>query len=92
MTLNSGILWQMLLEKYPDGVDVQAVNQRRVIETTVDAPQETPLYEWRSSEPQLVETIIELTEIEPETGIYSAMSEKTHRVYVFVDIEEHGVI
>lgn len=96
MTLNSGLLWKILLAKYPDAVDVQAVQRKVVIETTVDAPQD---YEdarhgsvHAGEQPILSESVIQLMEIEPETGIYTAMSEKTHRVYVYVDIEEHGIV
>ncbi len=99
MTLNSGLLWKMLLAKYPDAVDVQAVQRKVVIETTVDAPQDYPWDEdarhgsvHAGEQPILSESVFQLMEIEPETGIYTAMSEKTHRVYVYVDIEEHGIV
>lgn len=102
MTLNSGLLWKILLDKYPDAVDVQAVERKVVIETTVDAPQDYPwdedtprhgsVHTFGEQHPMLSESTIQLTEIEPETGIYTAMSAKTHRVYVYVDIQEHGII
>lgn len=100
MTLNSSTLWKMILDYYPDGVDVQAVGQKTVIETTMEFPVVEDIDEdtdpmaffFNRMRPQVIETHITLTELEPETGIYTAMSEKTHRVYVFVDVEEHGVI
>lgn len=100
MTLNSSTLWKMILDRYPDGVDVQAVGQKTVIETAMEFPvtedsdeDVDPLIALLNRmRPQVIETHITLAEIEPETGIYTAMSEKTHRVYVFVDVEEHGVI
>jgi len=108
MSLNSAVLWTILTEKYPDGVDVQAVGQKTVIETTLEFPSnfDPRGYEMEednqnsasvfpfgaSSAPKVVENTIHLTEVEPETGIYTAMSEITHRVYVYVDVAEHGVV
>lgn len=80
MTFDAALVWKILLEKYPDGVDIQVVHQKNVIETTLDY--------GAGDDPYAVETIVELMEIEPETGIYSAMSEKTHRIYLYVDLGE----
>lgn len=80
MTFDAALVWKILLKKYPDGVDIQVVHQKNVIETTLDY--------GAGGTPYAVETIVELREIEPETGIYSAMSEKTHRIYLYVDTQE----
>lgn len=80
---------QMIADHFPDGVDIQKVDEKAFIEVIYkNVPAEMSEAQMENS-PQIetVHTTIVLTELEPETGIYAAMSPITHRVYVYTSPE-----
>ena len=60
---------------FPDAVDIHMVGSDNVIE--IGPPQPTEKY-------QIGGVILNLKEVEPETGIFAAMSPVTHDVYVYL--------
>ena len=88
-------LEQAIMEHFPDGVDVIIAPSMEVEEVIGPDPIE---FDWRREKEidpsQLVpikKLKLYLTEIEPETGVYAAMSPITHRVYLYIDPSECGV-
>jgi hypothetical protein len=71
-----------VLEKFPDGIDVYLVDSMWIVE-------EVPGYDGYSADVPVnafysTKCQLTLLEIEPETGIFAAMSPITHRVYVYL--------
>lgn len=78
MEFESKDIDNLLHNYFPDGVEVHLVDDIDVLETS--AP---PGGLWEGPVPMNQVRLI-LTEIEPETGIFAAMSPVTHNVYVFI--------
>ena len=83
-------IYKALQEHFPDGVDFVIVPSLQITEATVEpldmsALLGMPPEEAANLPPPVTKRQFNLNEIEPETGIYAAMSPATHRVYVYID-------
>lgn len=79
----------MIRDHFPDAVDIERVQQMDFTECVYINPPARRKGDVPGSvnvETKEIRTIIELKELEPETGIYAGMSPITHRVYVYVDL------
>jgi hypothetical protein len=80
-------------DHFPDGVDIFMVDRPMWIEVCLDA--NMSIFDYLDEpDPSRFEPLnkvrLDLVEIEPETGIYAAMSPVTRRVYVYVSPEYAG--
>jgi hypothetical protein len=80
---------QVIQDHFPDGVDIALVDDRYIKEQLCDMVGwlQNKLMDPTQDEPMVKEVYMTLDEIEPETGIYAALSPLTHRVYVYVGPE-----
>lgn len=82
----------MIRDHFPDAVDIQKVERMDFTESVFVAPSVTG---WEEADEKTklevkeIRTIVELKELEPETGIYAGMSPVTHRVYIYVTEENY---
>lgn len=87
-------IWKMLLDHFPDGVDVVQVDPLRGMFSDVNGFEVTeeiyegvppPVIVGQDNAAPYSEVVFHLVELEPETGIYAGMSPITHSVYVYID-------
>jgi hypothetical protein len=81
---------KMILDHFPDGVDVMLIPAKETTEFEFNPDKyiSPNVVDARGEDFDHV-TELQLKELEPETGIYAAMSPVTNRIYVYVDLLEH---
>jgi len=80
--MNTDELLALLYEYFPDGAEVMLMPSEQVSETVL---KDDILGKADPDQPvEYEETIIHLTELFPDAGIFAAMSPLTHCVYCFI--------
>jgi hypothetical protein len=78
--MNTDELLALLYEYFPDGTEVMMMPSTLVTESVL----KDDITKLPSQPVEYEETIIHLTELFPDAGIFAAMSPLTHCVYCFI--------
>jgi hypothetical protein len=78
--MNTDELLAPLYEYFPDGTEVMMMPFELVMESVL----KDDITKWPAQPVEYEETIIHLTELFPDAGIFAAMSPLTHCVYCFI--------
>lgn len=85
---------KMICDHFPECVDIVYVDKMQFDELVADVPEE--VFKAKLTDPdhtdispycRRIPMNIPIEELEPETGVHAVMSEITHRVFVFKDMD-----
>lgn len=86
MKAETELVMRMIEDHYPDGVQVVLVSAPNWVELILGE-----VNPFVSDGPIPMQKVnLHLIEVEPETGIFAAMSPVTHNVYIFVAPRAYG--